>query len=344
MHEIAKTALTIAVSSAVLCWSGAALPAESEGTNPPEISLSRFRTGMTAAIPKLSKVLKNIECHATQEEYTELEEVISDQTRSTARFCFLGKSGLSVHRFQKRTLRGRPISANIYCSTSDYYFHLHQLTPNGTYLVREYGADQESIDRGEFAVGVFASFFVRAAFELRDLPIATLLEDPKCTLVMSSEPQRPDAVKVEFQFSDDEFWYDSGWFVVDPSLGWSVRKYEIRDREPGKTRIGIVRGNVECDLLPKSGIAFPKMVEIATTSEDGDSSGDVHVEIAHMNSIEQGKLTPEDFKLSAFGLPDVPPPSLDSPPSRRWIWLIAINLGLLVLIGGMWWKWPRTTV
>jgi hypothetical protein len=129
-----------------------------------------------------------------------------------------------------------------------------------------------------------------------------------------------------------------GWFILDPKRYWRLCECEfpvVADNNSWRTRQHIT---IQCDVVHGD---FPILKSIETLTSSDEQTSPTH-RTKDEYTIEERVPSEDEFKLSAFGLPE---PNFPKPPpwwsySYVWLSLAAISCFALALLFG--WYRRRT--
>lgn len=265
------------------------------------------------------------------------EDVVCRGHRSSPYFNFEAKVNFFVKdgsRLEERIYEpGGELSTEhgaslVRCQTADYAFRLRQESRAGPYIVDYHGTDPREMERFSLHISVHLEIFVFSSHRLFSIKLSEMVSDPNFRIqkIHSFEEHGEELVEIDFDLAGSELWYDSGRMVLRPELGWSVREYELRYRAPDG-RPCVDRGDIRCRRWTRGRI-FPESVRIERDcSIDADDI--VAVDEVVFTAVEWGKVSPERFTLTSFGIPEIPvSPHRRSPFNILGNWVFWVCLGV----------------
>lgn len=181
------------------------------------------------------------------------------------------------------------------------YLSIQKDSASAGYTIREVGAI-EGADPRLLETGLKP--LLRSRYMLYDLDLPKMLYDPAFRARKATKLRRDGRELIRFGFdyairptgSKEPTRY-SGWFVVDPKLGWGVSEYEM------KASVGsdysIYRGSVSY-VASKESMPLPKRVVSEYASPDGFR--DTHV--YSFTKFAYEPTPPREFTLDYYGLAD----------------------------------------
>ena len=297
------------------------------------------------ALEKL--VLKNFECTGTLEEYRLTEDDETSRERYAVTCRILEGFALCERRLEMATgssARRRRFESEVICEAPRYMFRLQRSAENSPWTVRAHSASKRDMELAMVLVGTVCKDYVNATHCLLEIPFEELIDGSTCE-ILSVRPDDAGTVKVEFDLDKEHWWYDSGSVTLVPELGWTVQEYTLVKNFSEIAATRTVRGRVETkNWKTEAGetVIFPKTVSYTIDTTGTDESGkplDV-IDSANIefHTISPGTVTPEDFTLAAYGLPEMPLQSV--PRSRRTMlwWFIALNVSAAAFFLSVWYR------
>ena len=129
------------------------------------------------------------------------------------------------------------------------------------------------------------------------------------------------------------FHYEKGWFVVEPAATWRVCEYEASVNYPSANKAtAVVHGTLDINETPQ-GIPVMKgswvrvKKSVVPPAKPNAPPEQFEEEIKTEYGIERHECEPEEFTLSAFGLPEPPGVTWKRPtPWFLWGTLAAVSL------------------
>ena len=175
---------------------------------------------------------------------------------------------------------------------------------------------------------------INAPYDMEQRPFDAIMADPAFRLHSAKNLEAGGRALVEVEFSCDgqeDHKIKSAKVQLDPNLDWAIRKFELRyDHLNFKCEVDL-SGFVEyADGMDGSVVPtriFHKSEVLNPNRRHPVESRDL--KISHLSSNE---LTPDQFELPAFGLPDLPTEPLNSSnwfSLRGWVFwtMVVISVG-----------------
>jgi hypothetical protein len=291
-----------------------------------------FLADAPRAWDKLDSQFANIEARGV-ETLTHFHEGATLRQSSTERKVLRRHGGYEL--LSKRQLKENGNFAELVLSMNpDYVFRVSRAADSRTYLLTHFGSYEtrfaEVLNEGVMR-------YLSAPWKIESLPLADLMAARGFTLqdVSVDERNGESLAKVDFEYSppeDARATIRGGWILMSPQQLWSIRGFQCA------TTWGTLVGEVEysgwTDGAPSLRfVSFcyrnTEPVNLEETELRFDFSSFVH---------REPELT--EFKLSAFGLPELPPKGgRDARSTTPWI-LIVVSV-LLALIAFALNSWTR---
>jgi len=204
-------------------------------------------------------------------------------------------------------------------------FHLRRADPNGPYEVASLDRSTDAARREQVNAGIAVNVdpFVNAALQIFDLSIPACLDDPQTRFkvhIVSREARDCYELDLAFPESPNK---RAARAVLDPSLEFAVREYEISfDIRPGSKVRFVRKGLVKCERL-QDGAVVPKSVRTETILSGSKNANPRFTEVEFMRVV-RGDVDDSQFTLTAFGIPDAPPSRSRRlyPFDRSYFWLL----------------------
>lgn len=181
-------------------------------------------------------------------------------------------------------------------------------------------------------------------FELFKTSVISLTGQPgfKVTKVTDINRNGRSFVQIDFVCSKDEktfrksaWYYERGWFILDPNRFWALCEFEAQFDWPGGYVKSIGHGVQELKEN-KNGVPSLKSAVIHLKNTQDGKPADLDVETEC--TVEEREPSWEEFTLSAFGLPEpMGMPPVNRGGSQWWLWIAlvafgSVGLGVVLLI------------
>ena len=259
-------------------------------------------------------------------------------------FSIKGASEQFSLDFSKEQMDSGQPTTEVWCFTPDYTFIVDKALSDSDYVIRRHTAEQRAMTKAKVIKSVQIDAYTSAASQMYDLPLAELLT-PAYEIVdvtmASSEPGGPQQMHVTFRGLPSEgFHYESGFVDLNPALAWSISRYQLQQKFPES--VLTTMGTVECKEWGESTFVFPERVHIENKFDVKDGKVVVDNYEALFKQVDLWGVTDDQFKLSAFGLPDIPPSGASTRAQRTLLlWSLALVAGMVVCLV-VWRKRGRT--
>lgn len=222
--------------------------------------------------------------------------------------------------------------------------------------IRKHTSDPEYLKTQAFRTGVLGGTFLNAAFMAYDVDVALIFDQNSCEITsVKIDDERSNSLEIAFRFTLPNFYQDGGIVVLDRSRNLALREYDLAKIDRINKATILTRGVID---YPDENVGegnsrspsdlerlLPSHVEIrlATQFDNGEFAKSEEW-LATSITARAGSVSPRDFTLSAFGLPELPPdqsPDLHKPwaESRSLTLWVVVNV---VLLGSLVFLWlPR---
>jgi hypothetical protein len=325
---LARTKCYALVLLAALAFTGGARPGKGAAIDP--VWLAKASSEGKAAYQKY----KALSLHMEEESSIEIKRASSSTEKAPLhpqsnreRIVRLGDN---VFREQIRILDGLPKSCQIQlqCDNSDYHFTLRKTKEDSPYALVDYTQGGRKIPLSRQDPGLPNEML----HHLRDA-LAAIENDGTYTL----RGVRFDAMKglllIEFGEGAGNTAVEDQVYV-DPNHDWRV--VERRVKTP--TLVSVDRWAYGVSV---GGLEFPTEFKSSIKYKDAKAHPDMEI-IEQLVSLKLTDKTPDDFRLSAFGLPepvDVAPPAK---PTRWYLWILVVaGVSAALSFGFAYWRRRR---
>jgi len=183
---------------------------------------------------------------------------------------------------------------------------------------------------------MFASPVVYAPFTVESFDLSDIVQDGTFALkhIGNLADGSKSLVMVEFDCPNHDerlTWLRGVRLVLDPGNGWGVTEYEVTTPEHVKNQVRVKYAET---VDVGSGLRPPVEVEARNSSSKTEESHRFEQQNFRLDEIAFIDVDPQEFMLSAFGLPE---PSTDSRGSYSGvIWgILTATLGIACLLAGI---------
>lgn len=226
---------------------------------------------------------------------------------AAADFTVASSNDKRLYILDKRTFADRkspdspvPRDTLVACETAEYAFELTKPAGTDSYRVEGHGPY-----KGESDV-LFQFYFQTAATSATVFGGISLLErmNHPSFILKSIETLKQDTVElVRLTYSyEEERVRESGTVDLDPGKNWAIRRVEIQSRhkkDGDSVKLSVDVGYETVDDTRH----FPRRIETFQRFEPPDVYQ--HTVVSYRN-IKLGSVPDEIFRLSAYGIPDIP--------------------------------------
>ena len=230
-----------------------------------------------------------------------------------------------------RTRHGGLAEEEVELSLPPAYYVIRSRRIGGPYYLPK---SQEQIGDGESrTVSAYNDNMLGAPYSLLYHRISQLLKEPGLAIT-SVQPERSGSKgmwKMSFRMKADSpsLGQGSGWFIVDPDMGWALLSFEFRSAEDTTTvSSGRVSYGRQVDGLP-----VPKEVE---TTDKTLVGSDTYITKARLDikKFEWGPYPEEEFTLDYYKLGDLARSTPGGGGARGIVLLLlaALLLGLSIYV------------
>ena len=191
---------------------------------------------------------------------------------------------------------------------------------------------RNALYNGDFrATGPFAVF---------NDSIKLVVKNPKFQIQQTETFQRDglSLVKIHFVNQEQDFkpsgfrvlLHEKGWAVFCPDQFWRLCEYEATVLQFGGSRF-TVQGTLECKVDAKGFPIFSSSL-VRTKGVSPLDGKEYESEIKTKSKIEERDPSPDEFTLTAFGLPEpMGMPIVNRGGSRWWLWITLAAAGSLAI-------------
>jgi len=320
-------------------------PLLAESTDEPEPE-SWFRSEYAVAVQRLEKPLTNLRCKGT------VKWKVTGNAAPTGLFCeadsehlVKGTSRLALFNYDRQHSSAGYDGTKVLCQTPSYTFKLQRSVRDRPYVITRFETDKVNMARAGIEVVVLNDIYMFAAIAADAPKIKDYLGDPSVKIVRVSKgvQQHPELVEVAFDFTGSSYGYKSGRVILDTTLDWAIREYElvlaVGDEATWRSTH---KCTVLCQRWGPSRFVFPKRVIYMTDAGTPDGTKQVKDEKeVEFSEVVLNKVSDAQFTLAAFGLPDLARlPSRTYYPFDNWLFWVCVLLAILSS-GLLWLKYRR---
>ena len=229
-----------------------------------------------------------------------------------------------------------------YVKNERYAFGLRRKERSAPWVMTELFTDLNSADCKAFIRNPLydGNFTARGPFALYNESIENVVKDPNFQIKEIESFQRDglSLVKIHFINQQPDFkpkgfrvsLYESGWAVFCPDQYWRLCEFEAAVLQFGGHRF-TVRGTLECKVDAKGFPIFTGSL-VRWKGRSPLDGKDYESEIKTKSTIEERDPSPDEFTLTAFGLPEpMGMPPVNRGGSRWWFWITLAAAGSLAL-------------
>lgn len=214
---------------------------------------------------------------------------------------------------QTRILDGAPNRPQIrlQCDNSDYHFTLSKSREDAPYALVEYAPGKRKlplINQGS------AQGWQNQGFSYLHAALGAIENDGKHTLRALQFEDAKGLLRIEYTTAAGDSSIIKDQIYVDPTHGWRVVERQVETPSASGTdrwNYGVTVGGLE----------FPTEFKNQTTYKVAKAPPNMEI-TGRLINLKVTDKTPDDFRLSAFGIPE--PVDVAPPPKRtRWyLWLL----------------------
>jgi len=281
---------------------------ESEKPGAPE---ARLRREYPPAAAELERIARNFVAKGT----VYFRYFIGDAVL-TSDFTIASSGDKRLLVLGRRTSEAPPprkeLPGEVYCRTPEHAFGLSKelASPAAPYVLLYHSrkAPAGSTIDSDF------HRYARCATWYDGMTLLERMRDPEFVLraVEAVAVDGHDLVRVDYTLDHKERGSESGAVYLDPNLSWAIRRAEltvrhkdtVNTRKPESRRPEPIPVTIEVEYqeLP-NGLHFPKRMERVSKPKIPDR---YQLDRMELTEVTVGNVSDDIFKLTAYGLPDVP--------------------------------------
>jgi hypothetical protein len=242
-----------------------------------------------------------------------------------------------------KDLKNRTEEQSVYAYNPDYRFSLRRRSSDAPWIladwmVRQPGTNHKLLNAYNDEIG---SGIQRSLLSVYAMRVDDLIRQPNFRAIRGETVSRDGQEWIQIDFTNQHILNDKGSFdpiqsgtlVFDPKQSWCLRGYEIRTKHSNSE--SVIRSDV-IEVRESSVPRFPLPVRIAYTktslaTEPGYVGQTVITSLDTQYEIQEPySPADEEFRLSAFGLPEPQGVTWDRPTPRS-VYLLAAAGGFALL-------------
>lgn len=340
---IGCTALVL-VALALFLPQAASNAAEPEKTDPVVAAkLAQLVAEYDESIVSLRQPLENLRVRGVRRD-TAVENDVQLKDASVQVTIFVMKDDIQcVHSRYQNSGPDNAREERVFSSSGTYAFQLDRMVDQKPYVIKrvrftnETPNSDESQRTTQATMQSHARVFTDATYRFVDVSVADLLAEKNFDITeiedVDGEGQGTDSrIRVNFKILEGDFAPGTGHVILDPAFSLAISEFHLHNA--GAEVLRIINGKVACRRWGMTGEIFPELASIQTRIEPNRSSE--HAEFLkemRFTEVEPGAVTPAQFTLAAYNVPEVARPGLE-PSRRRWL-LMAAN-AVLFVAGALW--------
>lgn len=271
----------------------------------------------------------------------------SGTTNTTVRWLFKEKPGNRLSQVEI-TEEGKGLDYAVYGSNPDYVFILKRKSPDSPWVLRDFKkkpTDQDFRLPEEYrSAGALGSGLQGILTTVSVSRLADLVREPNFRVAHAAVVKQNGAELVRIEFENPHSMkqvpfepIQSGAILLDPQQSWCLRGYEVHSQHSNS--LSTLRSDI-VEIRDSSTRGFPLPVHIAdtTTSQatEPEYLGQTYVSSSDMQYDVDETRPPadSDFRLPAFGLPE-----MQEPATRPWwsLWAVVASFVCIAAAGVWWW-------
>mgnify|MGYP001065876469 CR=1 FL=1 len=206
----------------------------------------------------------------------------------------------SVSR-EKPNAPGRPLGAVVQCETEEYKFTITKAVGATDFLIEDY-RPREDVEADVLFQMQFERY-TKNATVFRGTSILERMRAPSFVLksIAASEQDGDELVRITYSY-EGEHVLENGFFDLDPGKSWAIRRVDVKTRRKDSEHTHGIEKDVQYRKV--DGVRFfPTRMEYYSRIKEPDVYEHIIVEY---DDVRLGPPPDKVFKLSAYGLPDVP--------------------------------------
>ena len=217
-----------------------------------------------------------------------------------------------------------------------YAFELRRKKDSEPWVLAQLHLDDKKAGKSPIHKYLGGERYVSGPFMLFEHWLPDFIKRPslRLTSIEIIPQENSNLIRVAFAYAqsdkekkDGGVYVQDGWFILDPENYWLIREYEVKALWPSREK-GTVHGHTEW-RTNKDG--FPILTKQTKLIQAVDPTGPkTEVETRIEYKYEEREPGPEEFTLSAFGLPEPKGIVWDHGGTLWWLWITLAAVGTLV--------------
>jgi hypothetical protein len=197
-------------------------------------------------------------------------------------------------------LTTRPYKSIVRCRTPDRAFVLNKQSPADPYVIVSLS---EKFESEEITFYDSYDMYARCATVYMQKSLLARMQAPSFVAkkVTSVAAESGELVRIDYDIEEEHAW-QSGSVQLDPKLNWAIRKAEVSSKHKTESDSYEFTCKVNYEKVG-DGLFFPNRMEFFGRTP---KPGIYEHALLELSRIKAGDPPDQIFKLSAFGLPDIP--------------------------------------
>ena len=304
--------IAFVIGIALLSGNASADAADPQQSAPRSISEREFRAAYADAAKFFNAAYQNIQCKVRCRYRLDDPNNPSHKRRYdfAADLLMKGDSVVTIQDYAKETLRGGTDTNQVACATSHYAFELHRTQPEHPYQLNFFTRTPDRVARTRLILGNDVDVYLCAGSFMYHNPFEAIINKPSFTVVklesLAANPPDTDVrVALDFKLSNDPWSISGGHIVFAPQLNWVVLEYRYRC-DYSNTDYSIFTGRNTFSSPRKNAIPFPVSCELEAVHHHSGMQPIREQHTAQLTNFSLGTVEDAAFRLSHYGLSDVP--------------------------------------
>jgi hypothetical protein len=286
--------------------------ADPQQSAPRSISEREFRAAYVDAAKKFNAAYQNIQCKARCRYRLDDPKNLSHKRRYdfTAHLLMKGDSAVTIQDYAQETPRGGTDTSQVACATSHYAFELHKTRRNHPYQLNYFTRTPDRVARTRLILGNDVDVYLCAGSFMYHNPFEAIINKPSFTVVklerLAANPSGTDnRVTLDFKLTNAPWSISGGHIVFAPQLNWAVLEYRYRC-DYSDTDYSIFTGRNSFSSPRKNTILFPMSCELEAVHHHSGMQPIREQHTAQLTDFSLGTVDDAAFRLSHYGLSDIP--------------------------------------
>jgi hypothetical protein len=186
------------------------------------------------------------------------------------------------------------------CRTTEYAFELTRESPTDPYVLKEYGKESEISD---VLFNLHYDLFARCATVYLHTSLLNRMLSPSFLVkgVTSLQDGESEVVRIDYSY-ESKHDTESGAVFLDPKRNWLIRKVDVISESKDKHPPLEFKSEIQYEKFGDN-LYIPKRMEFFGKTPDPNIYEHASLELSQ---ITVGNVSPDIFKLTGYGLPDIP--------------------------------------